>query len=93
MKLNETLHKYCRTHAYYVYLFICLVDFFIAPLMWNIGMTMMSDEIKMNTSRWVPLTLQGGAMLHLSFGAILGATSWNKHKEITNGTGDKPDSQ
>jgi len=56
-------------------------------------MTMMSDEIKMNTSRWVPLTLQGGAMLHLSFGAILGATSWNKHKEITNGTGDKPDSQ
>ncbi len=92
MKLNETLHKYCRTHAYYVYLFICLVDFFIAPLMWNIGMTMMSDEIKMNTSRWVPLTLQGGAMLHLSFGAILGATSWNKHKEITNGNGDKPDS-
>ena len=26
-------------------------------------------------------------------GAILGATSWNKHKEITNGNGDKPDSQ
>jgi hypothetical protein len=31
-------------------------------------------------------------MLHLSFGAILGATSWNKHKEIANGNGDKPDS-
>ena len=30
-----------------------------------------SDEIKMNTSRWTPLTLQAGAMFHLSFGAIL----------------------
>ena len=51
-------------------------------------MLMMSDEIKMNTSRWTPLTLQGGAMFHLSFGAILGATSWNKHKENINGNSD-----
>ena len=44
-------------------------------------MTMMDKEVQMATSRWAPLTLEGGAMLHLSFGAILGATSWNKHKE------------
>ena len=92
MRMNKIIHEHWRDWAAIVYLFLCVVDFFIAPLMWNIGMTMMSDEVKMNTSRWVPLTLQGGAMLHLSFGAILGATSWNKHKEITNGTGDKPDS-
>ena len=49
---------------------------------------MMSDEIKLNTSRWAPLTLQGGALFHLSFGAILGATSWNKHKEINNDSSD-----
>lgn len=82
MNLNETLHKYCRTHSYYVYLFICLVDFFIAPLMWNIGMALESDEIKMQTSRWEPLTLQAGAMFHLSFGAILGATAWRKKDEV-----------
>ena len=58
------------------------VDFFIAPLMWNIGMAMESDEIKMNTSRWMPLTLQAGAMFHLSFGAILGATAWRKKDEV-----------
>jgi hypothetical protein len=52
-------------------------------------MTMMDNEIKMNTSRWAPLTLQGGAMFHLSFGAILGATSFNKHKEINNNTDSK----
>ena len=55
--------------------------FFIAPLMWNIGMTMMDKEVQMATSRWAPLTLGGGAMFHLSFGAILGATSFNRHKE------------
>jgi len=43
---------------------------------------MQSDEIKMNTSRWAPLTLQAGAMFHLSFGAILGATAWRKKDEV-----------
>jgi len=52
----------------------------------------MDNEIKMNTSRWTPLTLQMGGMFHMSFGAILGATAWKKHQEITNGSGDKPDS-
>ena len=40
-----------------------------------------------------PLLRGFGVLGFWSFGAILGATSWNKHKEITNGTGDKPDSQ
>ena len=34
------------------------------------------------TSRWEPLTLQGGAMLHLSFGAILGATAGEKKMRL-----------
>ena len=79
---NKTIEHYWRSWAALVYLFICLVDFFIAPLMWNIGMAMESDEIKLNTSRWMPLTLQAGAMFHLSFGAILGATAWRKKDEV-----------
>ena len=90
-KMNKAIHENWRYWAALVYLFLCLIDFFVAPLMWNIGMTMMSDEVKINTSRWAPLTLQGGAMFHLSFGAILGATSWNKHKEI-NSNGNSSDS-
>ena len=82
MGINKTINRHWRDWAALVYLFICLVDFFIAPLMWNIGMNMQSDEIKMNTSRWAPLTLQAGAMFHLSFGAILGATAWRKKDEI-----------
>ena len=79
--MNEIIRKYWRDWAAIVYLFIWVVDFFIAPLMWNIGMTMMDKEVQMATSRWAPLTLGGGAMFHLSFGAILCATSFNRHKE------------
>ena len=81
MEINKTIEHYWRSWAGIVYLFICLVDFFLAPLMWNIGMTMMDKEVQLATSRWAPLTLEGGAMLHLSFGAILGATAFNRHKE------------
>ena len=92
MGINKTIHEHWRDWAAIVYLFICIVDFFIAPLLWNIGMTMMDNEIKMITSRWTPLTLQGGAMFHLSFGAILGATSFNRHKEMSSGNNDKSNS-
>ena len=81
MSINRNIHEYWRDWAALVYLFICLVDFFIAPLLWNIGMTLMDKDVQMNTSRWMPLTLGAGAMFHLSFGAILGATPLNRHKE------------
>ena len=94
MKINKIINRHWRDWAALIYLFICLVDFFIAPLMWNIGMAMETDEIKMNTSRWAPLTLQAGAMFHLSFGAILGATAWKKKDELEvhHRNGDGPSS-
>ena len=91
MSLNEKIEHYWRSWAGLVYLFICLVDFFLAPLMWNIGMTMMDTEIQLATSRWAPITLQGGAMFHLSFGAILGATAWKKKDEIEAHNNNKSD--
>jgi hypothetical protein len=62
MTINKTIHEHWRDWAAVVYLFLCVVDFFIAPLMWNIGMTMMSDvavnimqiiDTSMTTSRGV----------------------------------------
>ena len=46
---------------------------------------MVSKGLVCDATRWVPLTLAGGAMFHLSFGAILGATAWKK--------GDKDESK
>ena len=82
MGINKTIHEFWRDWAALVYLFICMIDFFIAPLLWNIGMTLMDKDVQMNTSRWMPLTLGAGAMFHLSFGAILGATAWKKKDEL-----------
>ena len=69
-----------------VYLFICLCDFFVGPLWWNLLMFDFCQKFwqgqDCKTSRWEPLTLQAGAMLHLSFGAILGATAWRKKDEV-----------
>jgi len=82
MHMNKVINRHWRDWAGVVYLFICLVDFFIAPLMWNIGMAMESEEIKLNTSRGVPLTWEAGAMCHIAFGSILGATAWRKKDEV-----------
>ena len=43
---------------------------------------MVAKGLVCDASRWMPLTLEGGAMFHLSFGAILGATAWKKKEEL-----------
>ncbi len=85
MSVNNTINKHWRDWAGIVYLFICLVDFFIAPLVWNLIMAnhcAIHDCAAEGVTRWEPLTLGAGAMFHLSFGAILGATAWKKKDEL-----------
>ena len=97
IEYNDMTHQHWRDWAALVYLFICLCDFFVGPLWWNLLMWDSCADVlhageNCKTSRWEPLTLQGGAMFHIAFGAILGATSWNRHKEGSNGNGDKSSS-
>ena len=85
MSLNKTIEHYWRSWGALVYLFICIVDFFVAPLVWNLLMAehcATHDCAVEGVTRWEPLTLGAGAMFHLSFGAILGATAWKKKEEL-----------
>ena len=85
MSINKVINRHWRDWAGLVYLFICLVDFFIAPLIWNIrmeGYCLSHDCAAEDVTRWQPLTLGAGAMFHISFGAILGATAWKKKEEL-----------
>ena len=89
MGINKTINRHWRDWAALIYLFICLVDLFIAPLIWNLKMEEHCNDIERypagwtcDVTRWEPLTLGAGAMFHLSFGAILGATAWKKKEEL-----------
>jgi len=85
LNINKTINRHWRDWAALVYLFICLIDFFVAPLVWNLMMAEHCDTHDCGAegvSRWTPLTLGAGAMFHLSFGAILGATAWKKKEEL-----------
>lgn len=62
----------------WLYLSICLFDFIIAPILWSV-MQMVADGTV--TTAWVPLTIQGGGLIHLAFGAIMGITSWGRTRE------------
>ena len=52
---------------------------------------MVAKGLVCDASRWTPLTLEGGAMFHLSFGAILGATAWKKKEELETHNNNKSD--
>jgi hypothetical protein len=86
IQINKTINRYWRDWAALVYLFICLCDFFIGPLWWNLLMFDACAEVLASgqdckTTRWEPLTLQG-------------ATAWRKKDEVeihnnTNGNSTK----
>ena len=73
--MNETWFKdNWRPLAAYTYIFICICDFIIFP----VGNMLVCYYLHTPYVVWVPLTLQGGAFLHLSFGAILGAGAYTQ---------------
>jgi hypothetical protein len=87
MSFHKTLNRHWRDYAAVVYLWIILCDFFIGPVVWNIQMNsycnmMVAKGLVCDAGRWIPLTIQGGGILHISFGAILSATAWRKKDEI-----------
>lgn len=86
---SNILQDHWRGWAAIVYLAICIFDFILALIWFNIGVAEYIEELsKINlelakealqqTSRWMPLTLSNGGLFHLSFGAILGVTAFNR---------------
>jgi hypothetical protein len=53
------------------YGFICLADFVFFPVAWQAFWHV----------AWIAQTTRDGGMLHMSFGAILGAAAWTRGQE------------
>jgi len=84
---KEKWYREWRGVAAYVYLAICLNDFMLAPILGQIW----SWWVHVPYVVWVPLTVQGGGLFHVSFGAILGVSAWGKYIENRESISKLPD--
>ena len=62
----------------WVYMSICIFDFLVAPVLWSLIQALFSGSI---SQQWVPITLQGGGLIHAAMGGIVGITAWSRGKE------------
>ena len=53
-------------------------DFILGPILFNVLQYWNPGQA---IGMWVPLTLQGGGLYHISMGAILGIAAWTRGKE------------
>ena len=78
MDKNESwIARNWRPLAAITYIFINIFDFVIAPVYWPLILNHLGQTV----TAWVPLTLQGGGLMHVSFGAILGVAAWTRGQE------------
>lgn len=63
-----------RPAAAWVYLGITIFDFVVSPIVYSWFQYALGQPI----AQWTPLTLQGGGLLHISYGAIVGINAWTR---------------
>ena len=66
------IHDHWKVYLAFAYIAICLFDFVVAPA----GVFTLSTYLHIVYVPWVPLTLQGGGLFHMSMLGILGVASW-----------------
>jgi hypothetical protein len=57
---------------------INLFDFIIGPILYNLLQYWNPGQ---SIGMWQPLTLQGGGLIHIAFGAILGISAYTRGQE------------
>ena len=66
------------------YMFICILDFAVFPVLWSIIQALYSGTV---STQWDPITLKGAGLFHMAMGAILGIAAWSRGQEkIMNAT-------
>lgn len=75
---EDWMTKKWRPMMAMVYMAINLFDFIIGPILYNILQYLNPGQ---QVGMWQPLTLQGGGLIHIAFGAILGISAWTRGQE------------
>jgi hypothetical protein len=66
----------------WMYMFVCLFDFVMAPIGWTSIQALFHGGIN---TQWQPLTLQGGGLFHVAMGAVIGISAYGRTKEKLEG--------
>ena len=66
----------------WVYMCICIFDFILAPILWTIIQAFLHGSI---ANQWAPLSLGGGGLLHVAFGAVIGISAFGRTREKLEG--------
>ena len=61
----------------YQYLFVCLFDFIVFPLI----TILISTYANVDYIQWDPITLKESGFYHLAMGAIIGVAAWTRGQE------------
>lgn len=75
------LNKKWRPMMAWVYMAICVCDFIIFPVLWSILQAAQGGVVDI---QWVPITLEGGGLIHMAMGAVLGIAAYGRTQEKLN---------
>ena len=97
-KEDDWMTRKWRPMMAIMYMFCCLADFFIFPIMFTVVQFWETAVQNDAFRQWVPITLQGGGLFHVAMGAVLGVSAYGRTQEKLNGasnanTGLQPVSQ
>lgn len=75
---EDWMNRKWRPAMGWTYMFICILDFAVFPVLWSIIQATHSGTV---STQWSPITLQGAGLFHMAMGAILGIAAWSRGQE------------
>lgn len=81
MSKGEWMQKYWRPCAAFMYITCCLADFAVFPIMFTVVQFWEMSEANDAFRQWIPITLQGGGLFHVSMCAVLGVSAYGRTQE------------
>jgi len=81
MTRGEWMQKYWRPCAAFMYMACCLCDFAVFPIMFTVVQFWEQEAANDAFRQWVPITLQGGGLFHVSMCAVLGVSAYGRTQE------------
>jgi hypothetical protein len=75
---EDWMNRKWRPAMGWTYMFICILDFAVFPVLWSIIQATHSGTV---STQWDPITLRGAGLFHMAMGAILGIAAWSRGQE------------